>query len=400
MLLPLGVLHTFIFLLCTLTAIYYVRVCCLSPGQPSLRDIPKRKLTDNAAGEAEIGINSRPVIPTLWVGARYTVNPSSTVNEPRVTWDRHRLDDRRAQASSHLLEPIREPVLLWKEIYQGAFIGPGPSLAEWRRSLWRPAAFVLAVMALSSSAWFYIAPDRWYEGVISLNHVLRLLTVVLAALTCGCLGFRCASSVCRERQRQTLDGLLTLPVDWIDILRAKWLGALLRYRLGMYALITVWGLGLACGAIHPLGILLLAVVCAAHFVFLISFGLWLSLVSRNSLWANMRMATLFLVFCCSALVGLFDNHLRNESSTVGNAVWFLDLTLCPERSWWLLEFPWFDSTGKQIVNAALVRQAFCSALMETVLFGGAAFLFWRLARRRMGGVSNPKSTSALVAAMP
>jgi hypothetical protein len=279
--------------------------------------------------------------------------------------------------------------LLWKETYQGAFIGPGPSLAEWRKSLWRPAAFVLAVMALSSSTWFYIAPDRWYVGMASLNHVLRLLTVILAALTCGLLAFRSTSSVCRERQRQTLDGLLTLPIDWIEILRAKWLGALLRYRLGFYALLTVWGLGLVCGALHPLGIFLLVIVCAAQFVSLISFGLWLSLVSRSPLWANMRMATLLLVFCCSALVGLFDSHLRNESSTVGNAVWLLDLTLCPERSWWFLEFPWLDSSGKLVMNAALVREALCSALMEAGLFGGAAFLFWRLANRRMGGVGKP-----------
>src|SRR5262249_27979473 len=163
------------------------------------------------------------------------------------------------------LEPIRDPVLLWKEVYQAAYAGPGPELQTWKTSLWQPCLFLLASLAAGSGLLLWMNPERWAQTSRALNAVVAFLTVILASLAAGLLAFRSGASVSGERERQTLDALLTLPSDRKEVLRAKWLGTLLRYRLCLYALGTLWFLGLAAGALHPLGLILLAVVCSAHF---------------------------------------------------------------------------------------------------------------------------------------
>src|SRR5205823_4791729 len=125
--------------------------------------------------------------------------------------------------------------------------------------------------------------------------VLRGLAILLAGWWCVTAGFRAASSVSRERDQGTLDGLLTLPVGRAAVLRAKWLGSILRWRIAGYGLASVGVVGLLSGVLHPVGLLLLAVACASLLVFLASLGVWLSLVSRNTLWARMKMALGLLV---------------------------------------------------------------------------------------------------------
>jgi ABC-type Na+ efflux pump permease subunit len=104
---------------------------------------------------------------------------------------------------------------------------------------------------------------RWGGGL-----VLGLMALVV--------GLHAAGSVARERQQETLTDLLTIPRPRADILRAKWLGSLLKARaIGFGALaiplVGVIAEGLSYKAVAPM--------FAAAFAFLAcaaSFGLWLS----------------------------------------------------------------------------------------------------------------------------
>src|SRR5204862_707432 len=99
-----------------------------------------------------------------------------------------------------------------------------------------------------------------------------------------------SNSVTRERERDTLDGLLTLPVERHEILEAKWLGGPASLRLVALALAILWVFGLLTGGIHPLALLRLVLAVAASVEFLAGLGLWLSVVCRSSLRANMAAA--------------------------------------------------------------------------------------------------------------
>src|SRR5262249_3869524 len=148
------------------------------------------------------------------------------------------------------------------------------------------------------------------------------------------LSFRVASSVTRERERGTLDALLTLPVRCEDILAAKWLGGILRQEKLAYVLLGVLTIGLFTGALHPLPVLLLLVALAVHAAFLASLALWLSVVCPSTFWARFGMALALLIFFAGGwavrtALDLRDGGWLDRLSAVG---------LNPQVSWWFLNF--------------------------------------------------------------
>jgi ABC-type transport system involved in multi-copper enzyme maturation permease subunit len=346
MLAPFTCVHLAIFLLTTTVAIRIVRVNCLMPGASVIKGVP-------LASQAE-----RP--------------DSASPGENEL----HR------PTPSHLLEPIHDPVLLWKEIYQGAYAGPGPGWLLWKTSLWQPCLFLFVSLALGSTFLLWTRPAAWRAAMAPLNALVTGLTILVAALTCGLLAFRSGAAVSGERERRTLEALLTLPADRGEVLAAKWTGTLLRYRLGIYALLTIWFLGVATGALHPLGLILLFISCGTAFAFLISFGLWLSLVSRNTLWSHMGVASMFLVFFCGGFIPLIDAQLQHGAGEISLAGHVLSVGIIPEHSWWLASFTWLDASGKLTIGGPHPLQALLEVACGASLFGLAAWLFWKLSCRR------------------
>src|SRR5262249_3198766 len=102
---------------------------------------------------------------------------------------------------------------------------------------------------------------------------------------------RAAGSITGERDRQTLDSLLTSPLDSNDILTGKWLGSMLSMRRGWIWLGGIYFLALWCGGINFIGLVL---VVAAWLVFASVvglIGLWYSSAGRST----MRATVLTLV---------------------------------------------------------------------------------------------------------
>ena len=348
MLVPFSIFHLAIFVFTTFVSIRTIRANCLSPGSPIVKGVPVTKHVDR-------------VVSDLAAHAR-----AEELHRP---------------TPSHLLEPIHDPVLLWKEIYQGAYAGPGPDWQLWKTALWKPCLLLFVSLAVGSGLLLWSRPAAWRAAMIPLNGLVIALTTLVAAVTAGLLAFRSSGAVSGERERRTLEALLTLPGDHAEILRFKWVGTILRYRLSLYALLMIWFLGVATGALHPLGLALLCISCGAAFAFLVSFGLWLSLVSHNTLWSHMRVATMFLIFFCGGFVPLIDSRLQHGAGETSLATRLLSLGIVPEHSWWMASFSWVDESGHLSMAGPHPWQAVSEVAMGAILFGGAAWLFWRLARR-------------------
>src|SRR5688500_9383734 len=122
------------------------------------------------------------------------------------------------------------------------------------------------------------------------------------------VAFRAVSAIGRERDQQTMDSLLLLPVERREILAAKWLGSLLRLRWLAASVVTVWAFAILIGALHPFALPLVALAAIVHVSFFASLGTWIALVSRTTLSANMTMALLTLItFLGSWLTMLYND---------------------------------------------------------------------------------------------
>ena len=105
------------------------------------------------------------------------------------------------------------------------------------------------------------------------NLLLRFFTVALGFfLVLAAMGFG-VEGIAAERRRETWSSLLETPLDGREVLRAKLLGTLWRFRLGIGTLVLLWMLGLFTGSIHPLGFVLSLLVISSWMWFAAIWGM-------------------------------------------------------------------------------------------------------------------------------
>jgi ABC-type Na+ efflux pump permease subunit len=91
-----------------------------------------------------------------------------------------------------------------------------------------------------------------------------------------------ASGVTFERERDTWDSLISTPLTGWEILRGKAVGAIWGLRGFGGLLSPIWLVGLAAGAIHPLGLLLALLVVSILTWFVVALGTSASLTARTT----------------------------------------------------------------------------------------------------------------------
>jgi ABC-type transport system involved in multi-copper enzyme maturation permease subunit len=344
-------LHLVIFLLCTTLAVGALR----EPSSPPVKPV------------------QRPRVVFL---DELSWGPFDTLRDPRPSplW-----------GYRPPLPPVSDDPLLWKELSLG-------SLWEWERQIaldgvmqrWR---WILPTVLLSAGPffyWYWCQPG--YGGALRMAFlpVIRVLTVVLAGIGCVGLALRAAATVSRERDQRTLLGLFLLPVERADILRAKRLGCLLRWRVCAQGLALVWLAGLVSGVLHAWSVLLLAATCAAFALFLVSVGLWLSVVARQTRWALLSMTLiLFLLFGGGGLGTGFRDLDSSETGLRGWSQSTYRVGSNPVRAWWSSCFSWQEGAQGLFDNDPEFRLKLSGIATGAVLFATAGYLFWRLACRRI-----------------
>jgi hypothetical protein len=126
---------------------------------------------------------------------------------------------------------------------------------------------------------------------VELNVMLRQVTAVVSMVYSLVLTAYAAEGLGAERDRDTLTGLLTTPLTGAEILGAKMLGALWRTRWVAGGFVVSWLVGLAAGAVHPVGFLAATGGLAVSSWFLLALGMYASVWSRD-LRQAMNLSTL------------------------------------------------------------------------------------------------------------
>jgi ABC-type transport system involved in multi-copper enzyme maturation permease subunit len=212
----------------------------------------------------------------------------------RAAWPRSR--PARGTWLGRLRLPRPAPALrpmLWKEL----FVEPGLRLGRFG---W--VCVVLVVLAsLVPVVWHYVG--HHYHGAYIRDAIDiwgRLLVTAGACLALLGVAVHAAGSVSSERERHTLDSLLTTPLPLREILLAKWLGSILSVRRTGLALLAVWLVCTGVGGRRGVALLVYAVAWVVYAGCFAMIGLWFSVTCRST-----RRATLWTL---GALVVLGLGH--------------------------------------------------------------------------------------------
>ncbi|MFI5456759.1 MAG: ABC transporter permease subunit [Isosphaerales bacterium] len=129
----------------------------------------------------------------------------------------------------------------------------------------------------------------WHDGYNSrssapviLNNTLCAISPLYVGLWLLAVAGASASGVTVEREQDTWDGLISSPLTGWEILRGKAVGAIWGLR-GFGGLLSLfWLVGLAAGAVHPLGLLLALLIAGLLTWFVVALGTHASLKARTT----------------------------------------------------------------------------------------------------------------------
>lgn len=194
-----------------------------------------------------------------------------------------------------LRPPVGSDALLWKELYVDQ---------EFRWERMHPLFAVLLLFVGVSTAAVgmtivVVGLSIQINMAGPMNVWMQVVGTSLLCLTCVVAGFYAAGSISRERERLTLDTLLTIPECVDRIFRAKWLGSLLSVRQIGPLLGLVYGLALVTGGLHPLALPLVAFCALSYLVFVTGLGLYCSVVCQGTM-----RATVYTLLTGLAVIGL------------------------------------------------------------------------------------------------
>jgi ABC-type transport system involved in multi-copper enzyme maturation permease subunit len=120
------------------------------------------------------------------------------------------------------------------------------------------------------------------EEPIPLNKALYAISPLYIGLWLLAVAGASASGVTVERERDTWDSLIATPLTGWEIIRGKAVGAIWGLR-GFGGLLSLfWLVGLAAGAVHPVGLLLALLVVSLLTWFVVALGTYASLAVRTT----------------------------------------------------------------------------------------------------------------------
>jgi ABC-type transport system involved in multi-copper enzyme maturation permease subunit len=285
------------------------------------------------------------------------------------------------------LPGIRDHPLLWKELYLDQHF-------TWERIHPLLAMLLVFVGVCSASIGVITAlspvskPDGW-PGV-AVNYWIKIVGTATALGLWLVQGFYAAAAVSRERERQTLEGLLTLPESREAVLFVKWLGNVLSTRQAWWCLGAIWGWGLLTGGLHVLSLPLVVLAWAVITAFVASLGLYCSVVSRTTLRAIVRAFVSLLVivggtWLLASAAGLVASWLPGPLGTLWE--YFAEYGLPLPRPLLEVAFPYHQGAVTPYDNGWTIPLLgvlpspgpVLAALAGLLFYLGAAWLLWRAA---------------------
>jgi hypothetical protein len=273
--------------------------------------------------------------------------------------------------------------LLWKELQAEPHLD-GPQLHP------HSGLFLLIVAGLAVLGLILLPlghGESFAETARWLNLWVRGTGTSLMGLLLVLVAFYAAGSVSRERERQTLDSLRTVPEESRDVLLAKWLGGFLSARKAWWCLAVVWGFGLVTGGLNILALPLLLIAFAVYTALTASLGLYCSTVCRSTVRATVVTLLVLLALGAGPLLLLYawgDVFLPGRPpGVVGWLAWWDATGLAPL---WALSFRYDELWGED-------PWGFCdrilTALAVLACYALGAWALWRRALARFRAEAGP-----------
>jgi ABC-type Na+ efflux pump permease subunit len=132
--------------------------------------------------------------------------------------------------------------------------------------------------------------------------------------------YRLAGCIVGERERQTLEPLLTLPITRLELLHVKITGALLRHWTWLLPLGVSWLTLMLMGFDIARTTLLLSLAMLVHLAFFAMLGLFLSIVCRSSVAAHVSLSIAILILVIGTTVAAWLDLWSESFVTIFNPV--------------------------------------------------------------------------------
>lgn len=279
--------------------------------------------------------------------------------------------------------PIGEDALLWKEMYVEKYIG-SPDL-EAPVSALKGLGLVFLIFLFVGSVLNQMATDTVGEGC---QPVFKTVGFLVAGALLLVIAFSSTGRISRERERQTLETLLTLPVERGDILFAKWLGSLLSVRVLGWGLLVVWSLGFVLGGLALFAYLLLLATWMIYAGFLASLGLWLSSACHTTLRATLFTFLAALLFVANPL-GVMDISLFNADPDLASDWPALVVEYVANPGSVLTTFSFREADLTVPVKSTATVNRILAAMAATQVYLAAIPLLWLATLARLRAEKGP-----------
>ena len=211
----------------------------------------------------------------------------------RPSFRRHEGREGRQTVSTRLarryfpVQPCGDDPVFWKEVFfAGAADSLGHKLTRWLL-IGLLVLAVIGTLVASRDAFgelrehgYGYENSRTYNQRLMLNLGLRFGSALVMGIGLLWLASQTAASISSEREQDTWTGLLATPLEGSEILRGKMLGPLRAIAPFGVTLGVLWLIGLAAGAVHPLGLLNTIVVVVLLAWFTTALGTYVSLRSQ------------------------------------------------------------------------------------------------------------------------
>jgi len=322
----------------------------------------------------------------IWRLRAWNREPPPKVEREAVL-TRHRPPGIGSYAPPRLPRVGADPIL-WKELYAevGFHLQPlARGVLTFLGGALLASAGITYLVGVAASLAFEKPPKFATNWVPIVGTSVSCLMIVAVAM-------RASTGLSSERERRTLDSLLTTPLSNRDILRGKWLGSVLSVRGGWWALGAVWLLGFIAGELHPVSIVLLLAAWLAYAAFAAGLGLWFSLHCRTTLRATVwTLVTLLIVvgapvlLCGNAGLALLKDLSPNGTTSAADL-----FALTPPGAMANLTFGWgpwysFDTALQSSLGAAAL------SWVDVCVYGLAAVALWFGIGRRFGPITGRMS---------
>jgi ABC-type transport system involved in multi-copper enzyme maturation permease subunit len=200
-----------------------------------------------------------------------------------------------------MLEDDTNPYL-WKERYFSARFSFNVHGAVWGCVV----SLILSTLFIIGMLLFISVLENIDRN--SKNPTSPIMLLVRLVVTCGAMfvilvtGVRTAMSLVREREKQTLEGLLTIPEDRANILIAKWFNTLRSQFPLLIAALLLEFLGFVSASVSIFGTVMVILHLIAGVLFANTLGLWLSWRCRSGTVAVVWWLSLLMLISIAPVI--------------------------------------------------------------------------------------------------